>query len=145
MFSVSPLVINISPLAIDASNLFGSEAFNPLRQQRKERICVFMALSRAIGATMSVHRLSAKPCSYIIHLLDIQSLKYFVLFIGYIVTYLIIPGQGSESKQKQNHHKLCVVCYGDDPISKSNTIQITRFPPDRVSNRKINTSLMTPD
>ena len=48
MFSVSPLVINISPRAIDASNLFGSEAFNPLRQQRKGHICVFFWLRQEL-------------------------------------------------------------------------------------------------
>ena len=44
LFSVSPIVINISPRAIDASNLFASEAFNLLRQQKKgTHLCLLKA------------------------------------------------------------------------------------------------------
>ena len=105
MFSVCPLVINISTLAIDASNLFGSEAFNLPRQQRKDTFLPFIGIQGV-------------SCTHCDILLMVRAL----------------------SKQKQNHHKLCVVCYGDDL-----KVQIIRFPPDRVSNRKINISLMTID
>ena len=107
MFFVCPLVINISTLAIDASNLFGSEAFNLLRQQRKDTFLPFIG-----------YRVFHVHCTHCDILLMVRAL----------------------SKQKQNHHKLCVVCYGDDL-----KVQIIRFPPDRVSNRKINISLMTFD